>query len=132
MYDHALDHEGSERVVAPDVLPLSLRPVFSNNAASIATNGTNHPDYEVDWDDEVDLQNPKNWPIWYKGFTIFAVSWSTWCIVVYSTSYTTGLAEMQTDFHISSEPVVTLGVTSYREFERAIESYNRESLICDQ
>lgn len=132
MYDHALDHEGSERVVAPDVLPLSLRPVFSNNAASIATNGTNHPDYEVDWDDENDLQNPKNWPIWYKGFTIFAVSWSTWCIVVYSTSYTTGLAEMQTDFHISSEPVVTLGVTSYREFERAIEGSERESLICDQ
>ena len=38
-----------------------------------------------------------------------------WGIVVYSTSYTTGLAEMQQDFGISSEPVVTLGVTSYRE-----------------
>ena len=132
MYDHALGNEGSETVVAPDVLPLSLRPVYSNNAASIATNGTNHPDYEVDWDDEIDVQNPKNWPIWYKGFTIFAVSWSTWCIVVYSTSYTTGLAEMQTDFHISSEPIVTLGVTSYREFENTIESSNGESLTCDQ
>ena len=34
-------------------------------------------------------------------------------MVVYSTSYTTGLAEMQTDFDISSEPVVTLGMTTY-------------------
>lgn len=115
VHDRALDHESTEKVVVPEVPPLSLRPVFSNNAASIATNGTNNPEYEVDWDDENDPQNPKNWPIWYKGFTLFAISWSTWCIVVYSTSYTTGLTEMQHDFHISSEPVVTLGVTSYSE-----------------
>lgn len=107
------DHEDQEKVVASGTLPLSPRPSFSNKAASIATNGTNNPDYEVDWDDEIDPKNPRNWSIWYKGFTIFSISWSTWCIVVYSTSYTTGLAEMQHDFHISSEPVVTLGVTSY-------------------
>lgn len=107
------DHEDQEKVVALGSLPLSPRPSFSNKAASIATNGTNNPDYEVDWDDEIDPKNPRNWSIWYKGFTIFSISWSTWCIVVYSTSYTTGLAEMQHDFHISSEPVVTLGVTSY-------------------
>lgn len=116
VHNHALKHRDSENNVAPEALPLSLRPVFSQNAASIATNETNNPDYEVDWDDETDPKNPRNWSIWYKGFTIFSISWSTWCIVVYSTSYTTGLAEMQHDFHISSEPVVTLGVTSYREF----------------
>ena len=32
---------------------------------------------------------------------------------MYSTSYTTGLAQMQSEFHIASEPVVTLGVTTY-------------------
>lgn len=116
VHDHAFDHEDPEKTVSPEGFPSSLRPVFSNNAASIATNGTNNPDYEVDWNDDKDSNDPKNWPIWYKGFTIFSISWSTWCIVVYSTSYTTGLAEMQHDFHISSEPIVTLGVTSYREF----------------
>ena len=115
----AFDNEDPEKSLAPEDLPSSLRPAVSNNAASIATNATNNPDYEVDWDDDKDSNDPKNWPIWYKGFTIFSISWSTWCIVVYSTSYTTGLAEMQHDFHISSEPIVTLGVTSYREFERA-------------
>ena len=113
--DHAFEHEDTEKTVAPEVFPLSLRPAFSNNAASIATNETNNPDYEVDWVDDKDANDPKNWSIWYKGFTIFSVSWSTWCIVVYSTSYTTGLADMQYDFHISSESVITLGVTSYRE-----------------
>lgn len=120
VHDHALDHEYPAKIVPPQVVPLPLGPIFSNNAASIASNETNDPGYEVDWDDENDPQNPRNWPIWYKGFTIFAVSWSTWCIVVYSTSYTAGLTEMQHDFHISSEPVVTLGVTSYRELGRAI------------
>lgn len=112
VHDRARDCENKEKVVAPEILPLPLRQVFSNNAASIAT--TNNPDYEVDWDDEKDTTNPRDWSVWYKGFTIFSVSWSTWCIVVYSTSYTTGLAQMQQDFHISSESVVTLGVTSYR------------------
>ena len=124
VHDRAFNHEDADKDVAPEALPMSLRPVPSNNAASIATTGTNNPDYEVDWDDEDDPENPRNWSIWYKGFTIFSISWSTWCIVVYSTSYTTGLAQMQHDFHISSEPIVTLGVTTYRESVRAIESSN--------
>ena len=120
LHDHAASHEDSRKDEAPDVLPMTLRPVFSNKAASIGTNGTNNPDFEVDWDDEKDPMNPRNWPMWYKGFTIFSISWSTWCIVVYSTSYTTGLGQMQHDFEISSEPLVTLGVTTYRELVRAI------------
>ena len=113
-HDNALDHEDLGKNEVPEVLPSALRPAFSNAATSVATNGTYDPDYEVDFD-ENDPMNPRNWSIWYKGFTIFSVSWSTWCIVVYSTSYTTGIAQMQDDFHISSEPVVTLGVTSYCE-----------------
>ena len=127
VHDHAPDHGNTENKVALEVLPLPLRPVFSKNAASIGTNGTNNPDYEVDWDDENDPENPKNWSILYKGFTIFSISFSTWCVVVYSTSYTTGLAEMQHDFHIASEPVVTLGVTSYCELGRVMRSSSGES-----
>ena len=34
-------------------------------------------------------------------------------VVLYSTTYTTGISQMQEEFHIESEPVVTLGVTTY-------------------
>lgn len=104
-----------ETSACPEPLSVALKPTLSKNAASINTTGTNNPDFEVDWDDDTDPMNPRNWPIWYKGVTIGSISWSTWCVVVYSTSYTTGLAEMGKDFHISSEPVVTMGVTSYRK-----------------
>jgi len=114
--DLAVNHEDPEKDAVPGILSTGLRTVSSKNAASIRTTGTNNPDFEVDWDDEDDPMNPRNWPVWYKGLTIFFISWSTWCVVMYSTSYTTGLAQMQADFHISSEPVVTLGVTSYRKF----------------
>ena len=114
IHDHIAENKDSEKDAAPVLAPtLSLQPTTSRNATSIGTTGTNNPDFEVDWDDDNDQLNPKNWPVWYKGLTIGFVSWSTWCVVVYSTSYTTGLAEMQTDFHISSEPLVTLGVTTY-------------------
>ena len=97
-------------LVAPTA---SLRPTCSKNATSVNTTATHDPDFEVDWDDGNHQSNPRNWPVWYKGMSISFVSWSTWCVVVYSTSYTTGLAEMQSDFGISSEPLVTLGVTTY-------------------
>lgn len=115
-HDNVSKEEGPEETLAcPEPLSVALKPPPSNNAVSIRTTGTNDNDFEVDWDDESDPLNPRNWPIWYKGMTIGFISWSTWCVVVYSTSYTTGLAEMGRDFHISSEPVVTLGVTSYRK-----------------
>lgn len=84
-----------------------------HQATSTGTTGTNNPAFEVDWDDEPDPLNPNDWPRWYKGVVIGVVSWSTWVVVVYSTSYTTGIARMMHDFNVSSEPVVTLGVTTY-------------------
>ena len=106
------ENEALEKEAAPEISLVASK--ISHNPASFASTGTHNPDFEIDWDDENDQTNPQNWPVWYKGLTIGFVSWSTWCVVVYSTSYTTGLAEMQADFHISSEPVVTLGVTAYR------------------
>ena len=115
--DYISNHdEAKEENIVPEPSLSVIEPTFSRNAASTKTTDTNHPDFEVDWDDENDPMNPRNWPIWYKGCTIGFISWSTWCVVVYSTSYTTGLAQMGKDFHISSEPVVTLGVTTYREY----------------
>ncbi|MCJ1285099.1 hypothetical protein MMC26_004437 [Xylographa opegraphella] len=101
-----------EKALTPQISSRSERLPLSRHATSIRTTGTTDPDFEVDWEQD-DPENPRNWPIWYKGVVLGFISWSTWVVVVYSTSYTTGLAEMQTDFHISSEPVVTLGVTTY-------------------
>lgn len=116
VHDHIGEQERhGENGVLSEPVPAILKTTISKTAASIKTTGTNNPDFEVDWDDDKDPMNPHNWPMWYKGLTIGFISWSTWCVVVYSTSYTTGLAEMGRDFHISSEPVVTLGVTSYRK-----------------
>ena len=86
VHDHAVNNKDLEKTVTPEVLPLSLRLVISNNAASIATNATNDPDYEVDWDGENDPMNPRNWSIWYKAFTIFCISWSTVRILELRTS----------------------------------------------
>jgi hypothetical protein len=39
---------------------------------------TMEPGFEVDWDDDEDVQNPVNWPTWYKGVVLLCLSWSTW------------------------------------------------------
>lgn len=102
-----------EKALTPQLYQTPGEDAFSRKAPSVGTTGTNNPDYEVDWDDENDASNPKNWPTWYKGLAVALISWSTWVVVVYSTSYTAGLKEMMIDFNISSEPVVTLGITTY-------------------
>ena len=95
----------------------ALTKVYSRNCASVRTTATTQqtPEFEVDWENEQDPENPLNWSVWYKGLTIFFVSWGTFCVVLYSTSYTTGLAEIGKEFHVASQPVVTLGLTSYRK-----------------
>jgi hypothetical protein len=85
---------------------------YTKTGTSLATTGSRIPSFEVDFGAE-DLEDPKNWPMWYKGLTIGAVSYSTWTVVLYSTSYTTSMPGMMKDFHVSSEPVATLGVTMY-------------------
>ena len=81
------------------------------------------PDYEVDWEDDKDPQNPQNWPVRYKAIVIAAISWGTFCTVVYSTSYTSGTADLGREFHVQSEPVITLGLTTYRKPASEDESY---------
>ena len=52
-------------------------PSLSRRVTSVRTTGTTDPGFEVDWEGEDDPNNPKNWPAWYKGVVIFAVSFST-------------------------------------------------------
>ncbi|KAJ4387700.1 hypothetical protein N0V93_008299 [Gnomoniopsis smithogilvyi] len=71
------------------------------------------PDYEVSFDEPTDAQNPKDWPTWYRMYVIFVVSYSTWVIVLYSTSYTAAIPGLMATFNEGSEVVATLGVTTY-------------------
>ncbi|KAE8150692.1 major facilitator superfamily domain-containing protein [Aspergillus avenaceus] len=70
------------------------------------------PAYEIDWELD-DPDNPQNWPLWYKAFIVWSASFATTCVVLYSTSYTSGSSGIQEDFQVESRTVVLLGLTTY-------------------
>jgi len=79
---------------------------------SLYTIDSRLPDFEVDFEDN-DPKNPLNWPLWYRGMTIGFMSFATWSVIVYSTSYTSGMPGMMADFGMDDEIVATTGVTAY-------------------
>ena len=79
---------------------------------SVATNATQDPAFEVDFGDD-DADNPKNWSRWYRSFIIFVLSYSTMTVVLYSTSYTSGIPGMMKTFDIRDETIIVLGLTTY-------------------
>ncbi|KAL2821061.1 major facilitator superfamily domain-containing protein [Aspergillus granulosus] len=87
-------------------------PSLTRRVTSIGTTGTSDPNYEVDFEDENDPANPKNWTLKYKAMAITMLSWNTLVIVLHSTSYTSGIAIMGDEFGASST-IVTLGLTFY-------------------
>ncbi|RAH45452.1 MFS transporter [Aspergillus brunneoviolaceus CBS 621.78] len=87
-------------------------PSLARKVTSIGTTGTTDPNYEVDWDDEFDRTNPKNWSLGYKAMGMFFLSYNTLIIVLYSTSYTSGISQIAAEFGASTT-VVTLGLTMY-------------------
>lgn len=92
----------------------ALRHVRSTATAATGTSAWSRPpEYEVAFDEPQDPLNPKEWPLWYRIWTIFCVSYSTWVIVLYSTSYTAALPGLEVAFGRASETTVTLGVTTY-------------------
>ncbi|KAI1333749.1 polyamine transporter 3 [Xylariaceae sp. FL0016] len=79
---------------------------------SIGSSASRPPDYEVVFED-ADSDNPKLWSVWYRAWIIFSISFTTWVVVLYSTSYTAAIPGLMEEFHVSSRPVATLGVTTY-------------------
>ncbi|GIK00441.1 hypothetical protein Aspvir_004466 [Aspergillus viridinutans] len=71
----------------------------------------NPPEYEVYWEC-ADAENPRTWPLWYKGLTVMAMSLGAIVISLFSTLYTSGIPGLQEDFHISKITAL-LGVTTY-------------------
>lgn len=53
------------------------QPSLARKITSIATNGTSDPNYEVDFEDETDRMNPKNWSLKYKAFGLAVLSYNT-------------------------------------------------------
>ncbi len=79
---------------------------------SIGSSASRPPDYEVLLD-EGDPENPRNWPLWYRAWVIFAISYTTWVVVFYSTSYTVSIPGLMEAFDVSNTSVATLGLTTY-------------------
>lgn len=110
--DSLFSHDDPEKALPPRLSRVFEEPPLSPEASTVGADGIHQPDFEVDWDGEDDPTNPLNWPLWYKGLTVGFMSWCTCVVVVYSTSYTTGISQMMTELNVS-EPIATLGITTY-------------------
>ncbi|KAK3321623.1 major facilitator superfamily transporter [Apodospora peruviana] len=94
-------------------LQLQREPLSrAQTRTSVGSNASRLPDFEVTFDPD-DPENPKNWPLWYRAWVIFAVSFATWVIVLYSTSYTSTIPGLINEYHEDNESVVTLGLSTY-------------------
>jgi len=109
--DHSLVLDrATTQQIEPDADRASL--TYTKTGASLATTGSRLPSFEVDFADD-DPDDPRNWPMWYRGIVLACVSFATWVVVFYSTSYTASIPGMMEDLNIRSQPVATLGVTVY-------------------
>lgn len=81
-------------------------------ATSLGSLASRLPDFEVAFVDG-DTRNPRNWPLWYRLWTVFSISYSTWAVVLYSTSYTSSIPGVMQAFNITNDAVATLGMTFY-------------------
>ena len=69
------DHEH----LTPQISRASL-PHLARKVTSVATTGTSDPNFEVDWEDENDPENPRNWSLPYKSMCVAFLSWNTWVV----------------------------------------------------
>ncbi|KAL2137117.1 hypothetical protein VTI74DRAFT_8749 [Chaetomium olivicolor] len=101
--DEDEDHDGD-----PNNDPMHL----TRTHTSITSSASRHPDFEVTLDAD-DPENPRNWPLWYRAYTVLSVSYATWVVVLYSTSYTATIPGIMDEFGVTSRSVATLGLTTY-------------------
>jgi multidrug resistance protein len=87
------------------------KDIADTGIATILTNATQDPRFELDFSE--DGENPQDWPMLRKALVIFFMSFSTLVVVMYSTSYTSGIPGMMATFGIHSKTLVVLGITTY-------------------
>ncbi|OAA54513.1 major facilitator superfamily transporter [Niveomyces insectorum RCEF 264] len=102
--DDADDNDNNENNLPP-VAPIPT----ATSAGSVASR---MPEFEVTFADD-DPGNPRQWPLWYRCWCLGCVSFSTWAVVVYSTSYTSAIPGLMQYFDEPNEAVATLGMTTY-------------------
>lgn len=83
--DTQADNEALERALTQQSTATSGHMSLSQRVTTIPTNTTVDPNYEVDWDDENDPENPKNWTFKYKAMGMTFLSWNT--LIVYVSPY---------------------------------------------
>lgn len=68
--------------------------------------------FEVRFDGEDDVYNPKNLPEAKKWFIVFIVAASSLCVTCASAMYTSTYRQLESEFHVS-RLVATVGLTTY-------------------
>jgi len=97
-------------------------PVYDTNAKCRTSQKTSFyfartPDqespstYEVFWEPG-DPENPRLWPLWYKGLSVATMSLGATVVSLFSTLYTSGIPGLEEEFHISKF-VGLLGIFTY-------------------
>lgn len=71
----------------------------------------NPANYEVFWEVD-DHENPRLWPLWYKGVCVVTMSLGATVVSLFSTLYTSGIPGLEDEFHIS-KIVGLFGVFTY-------------------
>lgn len=112
--DYSHNNDVDDKFALTPQLSRCTQPDLTRSATRGTTTSSINRDplFEIDWAED-DRENPRNWSTWYKGFILFAISFGTLVVILYSTTYTTGISQMQSEFHIKQEPIVVLGVTTY-------------------
>ncbi|KAK2628826.1 hypothetical protein QTJ16_001929 [Diplocarpon rosae] len=109
----SLEHALTATDPATDAEQFSRQDLSSTwSDASLAATGSRLPSFEVKISPD-DPEHPLNWPLWYRGMLLAAVSYSTWTVIAYSTSYISGMPGMMEEFGVTSKSVATVGVTTY-------------------
>ncbi|KAI0154720.1 major facilitator superfamily transporter [Xylariaceae sp. FL1272] len=98
-----------------DPIELTITPVLQGvtqvqTATSIGSSASRPTDFEIDFDEN---DNPRGWPFWQRAWNLFVISFATWTVVLYSTSYTSSIPGIQKEFNVSDSTTTTLGVTTY-------------------
>jgi hypothetical protein len=104
--------------IAEPITPINSSARPSRNVSrvrtgtSIGSAASRPPDFEVSFEAD-DPENPKNWPLWYRMWVVFVVSWACFSVVIFSSNYASSIPGLMAEYDVSNETIVTLGITTY-------------------
>lgn len=109
-------YEALEHALTPDLETEAERearePItYTRTGTSVTSVASRPPDFEVIFEDG-DPENPRNWSRGYRAWITFCVSYTTWVVVLYSTSYTASIPGLVEEYG-STTTITTLGLTTY-------------------